>query len=325
MSYLVERPYVDLLRWCIRLWSWVKSKTVVRSRTASGTLDEEEYHARVNATSGAITITVPPAATRDGREILITKIDSSANAVTIARSGSDTFNGATSVTLSNQWDRAKLISNGNANWDIEFSGKPSPSGDVTGPASSTDNAVARFDGTGGKTIQNSSFIVDDSGHVTSFGGNLTFPATQASSAGANTLDDYEEGTWTPTLAGSTTAGTQTYSVQIGRYVKIGRMVHAIFSITLTAKDGTTAGDAQINGAPFTAENVTNFVQTGAVGYWQNFDLTAGYSYLGILALMNSTTTILRQSGDNNAVIVIDQSAFSSTAAMNGQSIYRATT
>jgi len=42
---------------------------------------------------------------------------------------------------------------------------PSGSGDVTGPASSTDNAIARFDGTGGKTIQNSNVTIDDTGNL----------------------------------------------------------------------------------------------------------------------------------------------------------------
>ena len=41
----------------------------------------------------------------------------------------------------------------------------SGTGDVTGPASSTDNAIARFDGTGGKTIQNSQVVIDDSGNL----------------------------------------------------------------------------------------------------------------------------------------------------------------
>lgn len=39
-------------------------------------------------------------------------------------------------------------------------------GDVDGPGSSTDNAIARFDGTGGKTLQNSGIIIDDSDSVT---------------------------------------------------------------------------------------------------------------------------------------------------------------
>src|SRR5688572_2811508 len=39
------------------------------------------------------------------------------------------------------------------------------SGDVIGPASSTDNAIVRFDGVGGKTLQNSAATIDDSGSV----------------------------------------------------------------------------------------------------------------------------------------------------------------
>lgn len=47
-------------------------------------------------------------------------------------------------------------------------------GDVTGPASSNDNALARFDGTGGKTIQNSGATLSDAGVITAtFSGNLT--------------------------------------------------------------------------------------------------------------------------------------------------------
>ena len=45
-------------------------------------------------------------------------------------------------------------------------------GDVSGAGSSTDNAIARFDGTGGKTLQNSSVIVDNNGNMTLSGGNL---------------------------------------------------------------------------------------------------------------------------------------------------------
>jgi hypothetical protein len=50
--------------------------------------------------------------------------------------------------------------------DFEWATCGSGSGDVTGPGSSTDNAVARFDGTGGKTLQNSSVTIDDNGVIT---------------------------------------------------------------------------------------------------------------------------------------------------------------
>jgi hypothetical protein len=74
-------------------------------------------------------------------------------------------------------------------------------------------------------------------------GQLAFPATQNPSGGANTLDDYEEGTWTPSLGGSAT-----YSAQTGRYTKIGNVV------TVTCRLGvTTLGTGSVNlvsGLPF---------------------------------------------------------------------------
>lgn len=54
------------------------------------------------------------------------------------------------------------------------------SGDVTGPNSSTDNAIARFDGVSGKIIQNSGASIDDSG-------NLTATTNSASGTGANKM------------------------------------------------------------------------------------------------------------------------------------------
>lgn len=59
---------------------------------------------------------------------------------------------------------------------------PSGSGDVTGPASSTDNAIARFNGTGGKTIQNSLVTIDDSDNISTPGTLASTDATESTSA-----------------------------------------------------------------------------------------------------------------------------------------------
>jgi hypothetical protein len=81
--------------------------------------------------------------------------------------------------------------------------------------------------------------------------NIQFPATAVASANANNLDDYEEGTWTPTFTsgGNTltiTGGTQTY-----RYTKIGRQVFIEFNIENSTVSGTAAtGDQRIT-LPFT--------------------------------------------------------------------------
>jgi hypothetical protein len=217
------------------------------------------------------------------------------------------------------------------------------SGDVVGPASSTDNAIARFDGTTGKLVQNSQYaIVDDNGAAT-FGDSVTgssithnfhstagskpvinanvigtnecridlsrdgtrkwswgtdnatdsmyfynatitglqisssgavtlgpsgstatncavngaasvthgvvFPASQNAVANANTLDDYEEGTFTPTLTASVTNPTN-YG-QNGRYTKIGNLVHVEIYITFDGTSTFGSGIYAIGGLPFT--------------------------------------------------------------------------
>lgn len=68
----------------------------------------------------------------------------------------------------------------------------SSGGDVTGPASSTDNAVARFDGATGKVLQNSVVIVDDSGNTTGVAAltattSVTTPIAQGSTASGGNL------------------------------------------------------------------------------------------------------------------------------------------
>ncbi len=63
-------------------------------------------------------------------------------------------------------------------------------------------------------------------HLHLTGGQIAFPATQNASADAHTLDDYEEGTWTPDLQfGSAKVGL-TYSNNNGLYTRIGNIVKA---------------------------------------------------------------------------------------------------
>ena len=83
------------------------------------------------------------------------------------------------------------------------------------------------------------------------GSGITFPATQSASTDANTLDDYEEGTWTPQLRGSSNP-TVNYSQQVGIYTKIGNLVYASANITWTSISGGS-GEFQIN-MPFVAAN-----------------------------------------------------------------------
>lgn len=98
---------------------------------------------------------------------------------------------------------------------------------------------------------------------------ITFPASQVPSTDVNTLDDYEEGVWTPALTFGGGATGLTYATQLGRYVKIGRFVQVWFRITLSAK-GTSTGAAVIGGLPFSVNSATG----GEIGLVDWFNHTA---------------------------------------------------
>ena len=80
---------------------------------------------------------------------------------------------------------------------------------------------------------------------------ITFPATAVPSADANTLDDYEEGTFTPSWAGNATAGTASGTF-LGFYTKIGRFVQIRISFDACNLTGAT-GVLNITGLPFSLQ------------------------------------------------------------------------
>jgi hypothetical protein len=79
---------------------------------------------------------------------------------------------------------------------------------------------------------------------------IKFPGTAVASSDANTLDDYEEGTFTPVITfGGASVGI-TYSDQAGFYTKIGNLVTCQIRIVLSNK-GSSSGNAKIANLPFT--------------------------------------------------------------------------
>jgi hypothetical protein len=85
--------------------------------------------------------------------------------------------------------------------------------------------------------------------------NVIFPSTQSASSNANTLDDYEEGTWTPSVGGSAT-----YTTQLGTYTKVGRLVTLTGNLTINSIG--TGSTSSISGLPF-ASGAT-YTAVGAV-------------------------------------------------------------
>ena len=125
--------------------------------------------------------------------------------------------------------------------NIAMAGGATGSGTVTllAPSTSTNRTLTLPDATG---------TVVASGTTPSLNG-ITFPATAVPSADANTLDDYEEGTWTPTQgAGLTVVGTFSST---GRYTKIGRTVTVSGNVNGSTSIAVSAGTLMCGGLPFT--------------------------------------------------------------------------
>lgn len=86
----------------------------VTSVSTNTTLGVSNAIVLVDASGGAVTITLPTAASANGRHYTIKKIDSSANAVTIDGDGAETIDGATTQSLAVQYDALQVVSNGTA-------------------------------------------------------------------------------------------------------------------------------------------------------------------------------------------------------------------
>ena len=137
------------------------------------------------------------------------------------------------------------------------------------------------------------------------GGQITFPATQSASSDANTLDDYEEGTFTPTIFGGSTSGSTTYTNQSGAYTKIGRVVYFSIDVGWSAQTGT--GALNMGGLPFTANS------TNSQCNYSSSNLTLGTNYFSSLAQINANTTninfyVTPISGGALDVVAVDSSA-----------------
>ena len=155
-------------------------------------------------------------------------------------------------------------------------------------------------------------------------GQIQFPATQNGSAGANVLDDYEEGTFTPTLTGSSVSGSQTYGTRHGSYTKIGRQVSLSFYLVLTAK-GTISGNIYLSGYPFTSSNTANDVRYGRniIGFenlatnwvWLSSINDANITYSYIAGLITAAST--------SATTNLTDADLTNTSQFSGSVIYNA--
>lgn len=130
-------------------------------------------------------------------------------------------------------------------------------------------------------------------------GQVKFPAAQNASADANTLDDYEEGTWTPSIG-----GTATYTAQAGTYTKIGRLVFitcqlgvdvigtgSTFSISGLPVNATASSSLSVANAQSLATAVVSLEARASVGTVLLAGYTAAATAPNTLAILGNNTSI----------------------------------
>lgn len=214
--------------------------------------------------------------TYDGTTFTVTAVQKLQGVTTILGNSSGIGNNAAIL-------RFNGFNTGGANWQI----------DTASLSSNNELAFTPSTAAGGLTFttlsqsfrSNGTIGVGTSGSTS--GSGITFLATQSASTDANTLDDYEEGAWTPVQgSGLTVVGAFSSS---GRYTKIGRLVYISGRLAGATSIATTAGTIMMTGLPFTVAELT------AVGLITNDSLNT-FGGVGVFATTAySTTTIAANS------------------------------
>jgi hypothetical protein len=144
---------------------------------------------------------------------------------------------------------------------------------------------ARID-TSGRFLVGTSTATANGGTLELSGG-ITFPATAVLASNANTLDDYEEGEWTPGLS----IGA---SLSDGRYIKIGAMVYCYGSVTFPST--SSGSQAQLTGLPFMAGG-----GRAGGGFTRYTGISNGHK-IGYHVSANSTAVDFYNNTDNGVAI-----------------------
>ena len=141
---------------------------------------------------------------------------------------------------------------------------------------------------------------------------------------ANTLDDYDEGTYTPVLYSN--GCTFSYSVQLGSYVKIGNLVYLQFNITLSNRTGTLSNTVFMDNIPFNTKNVDNSLYSGGhIGHYFNVNLGSGTTMAYQIPAVSTNQLELKEVGDNLGENGIVASELGTNAVIRGSVLYRSVT
>jgi hypothetical protein len=140
---------------------------------------------------------------------------------------------------------------------------------------------------------------------------ITFPATQVAKSDANTLDDYEEGTFTPVLTGST-SGTFNGS---GKYTKIGDVVNVFMQFVEITTGNKPIGDYTVTGLPFTSRATMPDATPLTIGGFARVTFDASKIQASAINA-NSTTVIVTELTSNGLTTALTDANF-----VNGSNMF----
>jgi hypothetical protein len=170
---------------------------------------------------------------------------------------------------------------------------------ATGTVQVSGNAISGTTGDFSSTIKGGSTISVGGATPAASGAGITFPASASASSDANTLDDYEEGTWTPTVTKGTVSNSNC------GYRKIGSQV-TVWGNMFSFSDRTSADAVLMGGLPFTVNASFDDVGSGSA-MWQYSNLDGGTVYIDSASQLQfyaGTTsggfTVLKHNSLNNA-------------------------
>ena len=138
---------------------------------------------------------------------------------------------------------------------------------------------------------------------------------------ANKLDDYEEGTWTPTLTAVSGTKTWSYNAQSGYYTKIGNLITVFFNMQLSSNGSGTDGNARITGLPFTQVNNTDLVGVYAFFFKQLVE-TSDVSLMGRVSVNGDFIDLLDGSAGYPDISYINTSVLANDRRIRGTIQYR---
>ena len=153
--------------------------------------------------------------------------------------------------------------------------------------------------TGDTTIKTGNLVIGTAGKGIDFSAD-----SDAGGMTSELLDDYEAGTFTPTLYGTSTAGSPTYGYQLGNYTKVGNIVNCFIRVTTSALGGID-GSVRIGGLPFTSSSQEHNFSCGTASYGAGLAITAGTSVSGWIQDNNTYIKITNWDGDYGTTYLDD--------------------